>query len=789
MSGAIEDIAKKWLSEPAYTKVFKHTADVIEDYLCYLLTALGAIALSVRFLSSLGTGDLSCVITGVSTYNATTSKDLGPYPSGATLSLVNFANFNQDCIDEALTVYMQYLPFVLLIQAVSIIFIEKLLMKFPRVSGKIERFYGTIVEESLFGKDPDVAEDVQDTKANAELIARRRRRNEVCMSLKRSNIIHKTYIIKNILEIIILSAYIPLNLYFTWDSLENLEPSKCSLNILQFPELGIHEEGKVFYHCEAKKVRFFLVLQYVQLVALGLVLLCSLGSLTWCLWFRSISKLLEKMSIQRLEKKERDDLSNGMNDETDGFIKKNREDSWDIDIDISETNNDFVFLFDLLAHTAGVESTLRVLTHADETFRKICLPKLKAEHDVKVSEDRLTIKWKPASLEYWLESNQHKGIVVDSYDVTIFPAESMTNSVTKLTDEKDSSGSYSTKFIDLHGGKTEYIVTIACVIGKSRMKGERIVTNLLPHGPEKPHDGRICKNISTKEIEIEWEKPKEGFTKYVLRILSIDNNSQDSKPIFTPHPSRIYKDVDNIGSTSSLGTATKGKTEKELLNSLTSYITGLSPGEAYKITLMTKTGDRKTNNPIEEMVMTTPEKVKDLQVDPTSMDCTQAVVKWLKPIQNHSKLRAFNLILASNDGKYKVEAAAMTTDKHLQEYKFDNLSPAMEYTLSVRTVCVQDMLRTVSDEEQIIFATLPEPPTNLSLKSRFPNSLTENSVYKVNVFAIVYDSDEKEVESKELHEKVILSEDNKLMLFSEEDKTSVSGEGQVGPLRQLSVQQ
>ena len=64
MSGAIEDIAKKWLAEPAYTKVFKHTADVIEDYLCYLLTAIGAIALSVRFLTSLGSGDLTCIIVG-----------------------------------------------------------------------------------------------------------------------------------------------------------------------------------------------------------------------------------------------------------------------------------------------------------------------------------------------------------------------------------------------------------------------------------------------------------------------------------------------------------------------------------------------------------------------------------------------------------------------------------------------------------------------------------------------------------------------------------------------------
>ena len=34
-------------------------------------------------------------------------------------------------------------------------------MKFPRISGKIERFYGTIVEDAMFGKDPDVAEDVQ----------------------------------------------------------------------------------------------------------------------------------------------------------------------------------------------------------------------------------------------------------------------------------------------------------------------------------------------------------------------------------------------------------------------------------------------------------------------------------------------------------------------------------------------------------------------------------------------------------------------------------------------------
>ena len=123
------------------------------------------------------------------------------------------------------------------IQAVSIILIEKLLIKFPRVSGKIERFYGTIVEESLFGKDPDVAEDVQDNKANVEAIARRRRRNEVCMSLKRSSIIHNTYILKNIVEILILASYIPFNVYFSLDAQRNLQPSQCVINILEFPQL------------------------------------------------------------------------------------------------------------------------------------------------------------------------------------------------------------------------------------------------------------------------------------------------------------------------------------------------------------------------------------------------------------------------------------------------------------------------------------------------------------------------------------------------------------------------
>ena len=38
MSG-IEDVAKNWLVDPVWQKVFKHTVDVFEDYVSYVLVS------------------------------------------------------------------------------------------------------------------------------------------------------------------------------------------------------------------------------------------------------------------------------------------------------------------------------------------------------------------------------------------------------------------------------------------------------------------------------------------------------------------------------------------------------------------------------------------------------------------------------------------------------------------------------------------------------------------------------------------------------------------------------
>ena len=650
--------------------------------------------------------------------------------------MVNYANFHQSCIDSALTTFMQYLPFVLLLQAVSIILIEKLLMKFPRVAGKIERFYNTIVEEALFGKDPDVAEDVQDDKGNVEVIARRRRRNEVCVSLKRSSIIHNTYILKNILEILVLLTFIPFNIYFSVNSQHNLKPSQCVVNLMEFPELNINEAGNIFYVCEGKKVNFLLNLQIIQIAALSLVLLCSFSSIIWCVGFRSVSQLLKKIAKHRFEKNgERqaaslDNISQtsdgiGMKDIKQTLLDRKNEDddSWDVNIDLTETGKDFLFLFDLLAHTAGIESTLRVLTHADETFRKICIPKLQISED-SIREDKLRIKWRAASLESWLETNQHKGISIDSYDVTIFPSESIKSSVSKSTGEKDSAGCYSTTFQDLQGGKTEYIVTIACVIGKSRMKGERIVTTLPPYGPEKPRGGRIFKHdesdAKTEEVEIEWEPPKGGFTKYVLFV---DSKVHPSEKPISRQLSRIYRNLD-VGSAVSLGARDKDFTERELNHSLTSYkITGLLPGEAYRVSLLTKTGTRFTNHPVMETVMTAPHRVRDFTV--TEAACTKVTITWSRPEAHHTRLKGYNFIINSNDGKYKRDFTQfLIADKIIQFHEFYDLQAATEYRVAIRAVCLFEKLKTRSEEDHLTLCTLPEPPTSLSLESRYPNSLT-----------------------------------------------------------------
>ena len=53
---------------------------------------------------------------------------------------------------------MEYLPYIMLLQTFLLVVVDKFTFKIPFIAQRVERFYTNIVEESLFGKDPDVAE-------------------------------------------------------------------------------------------------------------------------------------------------------------------------------------------------------------------------------------------------------------------------------------------------------------------------------------------------------------------------------------------------------------------------------------------------------------------------------------------------------------------------------------------------------------------------------------------------------------------------------------------------------
>ena len=65
---------------------------------------------------------------------------------------------------------MQYGPVIIMIQTITLILLEKLTILFPRLSQKLERFYKSVVEEALLGKDPDVAEDFTGTAISTEKV-------------------------------------------------------------------------------------------------------------------------------------------------------------------------------------------------------------------------------------------------------------------------------------------------------------------------------------------------------------------------------------------------------------------------------------------------------------------------------------------------------------------------------------------------------------------------------------------------------------------------------------------
>ncbi len=522
--------------------------------------------------------------------------------------------------------------------------------------------------------------------------------------------------------------YLPINIFYACLEVDQSKP--CSINVQAFPGI-IDEPGVIHLQCRGKKMTFFRLALWVHVVLLLLHGVCSLVAIVWCKFYRPVTTLLRKIEELRKE----------------GSITKLK----------NVNGEDFLFLFDLLAHSCGLESTLRVLTHSDETFYEICKPNIDEVPDhLQLEEDKLKVTWRPSDIERWLQTgkkigrSQRRPLIIDSYEVTIFPAESVNHAYTKpakltlaglnkdgtmtnrkqidpetaLVPDKEDEEPYSHWFLDLNGGRTEYVVTIATMIGKSRMKGEKVVTNLVPYGPEKPRSGMV-KTAGTDQVEIFWDPPKGDFTKYTLTIdrLSDDNVVKPDSLLRLGSTVSKETELDNEGDEDENKEIVVSRPNVRLLDNLSSKLTtytilGLDPGEKYRIELGTKTGRVATRQTIDDIILTRPLPPRGVRVsDVTSATCT---VYWLHP-EGHPCLRGFQIQVRSSDGKVFKDVAVT---KNAKSFLVRGLQPCQDYDIAVTSLAVADSTRRTESEEALISTTtVLEKVKNLKFEHSTPNSI------------------------------------------------------------------
>jgi hypothetical protein len=75
---------------------------------------------------------------------------------------------------------------------------------------------------------------------------------------------------------------------------------------------------------------------------------------------------------------------------------------------VKREGEDFLFLFDLIAHTCGLPATLRVLSYTAPKFERLCQPVVMPERDLVLTETSLGVSWSPAPLEVSIGRRNNK---------------------------------------------------------------------------------------------------------------------------------------------------------------------------------------------------------------------------------------------------------------------------------------------------------------------------------------------------------------------------------------------
>ena len=371
-----------------------------------------------------------------------------------------------------------------MVEALALIFFEKIVQFVPRLSQRLERFYKSVVEETLMGKDPDVAEDFAGNVISIEKILRLRQREEILGALKSSNWFYNCYLFKNLMQMTLGVLFFYINIDYVTHSSDNL--GFCNI------PLGKENITNVTMQCKQKRFDVIWTLIFTFSSFIILIFVLNFAALLW-IWEKSGLRIITKI-VKTLKESEKQVLvkSNGM---------------------------DFLFLFDMIAHNCGIPATLRVLTYIAPRFTEFCVPHLKIK-DLEMTESTLSISWNPPPL-LKINGKQYHHLCLQKFVATIFPKKDGENYKDVLKNED-----YKAEFENLEGGTKEYLITVSAIISDAKMKGATLRTYLPPHPPQ---NLRVNTEVSAENegsrLKVSWIKPKGDFDKFRLVVCKLSSDS------------------------------------------------------------------------------------------------------------------------------------------------------------------------------------------------------------------------------------------------------------------------
>ena len=480
-----------------------------------------------------------------------------------------------------------------------------------------------------------------------------RQRQEICGALKGSSFYYRVYVAKNSLLVLTSASFIIINYIIFYKSED--KTGLC--------EVDIENTGtKVFMQCRQKRYDVFIYLHCIFTLTLGAHFLINIASLVWALpvsGLRRISGLI--VGLRKARKKYDTDTETGLGQINKNFTLRSQQSQVHSNHTIIDSKGeDFLFLFDLIAHSCGKSATLRVLSHTAPSFAELCQPIVT---NIQKTEKTLKIMWEKAELHNIKDTE----LAVDEYVVAIFSTDK------KYHDHKsvNSSENCEAKFTSLEGGKTQYMVTISAIVGQAKMKGITNGEYLPPYPPQKLN----CSQENQK-IKINWTKPKGDFDKYSLKI-SLLGSKSSAVPVM----------ASMVGGTVALFDQPEQPQEPDkiwLPTDKTDFILeSILPGEAYQVELSSMTD---TNNCLEapkESFISLPYSPTDVKVT-TSDDKT--TLSWQKPDgEGYSTLIGYKIVI-------KDRKDAIIHD-HFQKnglgnfYEIRDLIDATEYEAFLTTLC------------------------------------------------------------------------------------------------------